>query len=57
MNWLFEHYTEVLAAIGAVITAASMIVVLTPSTKDDEILGKVIRFLEMFSIFNKRTPS
>ena len=55
MNWFIEHYQAIFAAIGAVVSAASAIVALTPSTKDDEFLGKVILFLEKFSIFNKKT--
>lgn len=54
MEWFLAHYTEVFAAIGAVVTAASAIVALTPSTKDDEVLGKIIAFLERFSVFNKK---
>ena len=55
MNWIAEHYQEVLAIIGAIVSVASMIVALTPSTKDDEIVGKIILFIEKFSVFTKRT--
>ncbi len=55
MDFIFDKADEILMAIGAIVTAASAIVALTPSTKDDEILGKIIKFLELFSIFNKRT--
>jgi hypothetical protein len=55
MNWIAEHYQEILFIIGSVVTTASAIVALTPSTKDDEILGKIVKFLEYFSIFNKKT--
>lgn len=55
MDWLIAHYDDILTAIGALVTAASTIVVLTPSTRDDEILGKVVGFLSHFSVFNKRT--
>jgi hypothetical protein len=44
-----------LQIVGAVVTCASTIVALTPSTKDDEILGKVVKFFEYFSVFNKKT--
>ena len=55
MEWVAAHYNEILAAIGAVVTAASAIIALTPSTKDDEVLGKIMLLVEKFSIFNKRT--
>ena len=57
---LMSLYTTVVANlpvimqyVGAVVVFASTIVKLTPTTKDDEILGKVINLLEKFSIFNK----
>jgi hypothetical protein len=53
MNWILEHYNDILAAIGAVVTAASSIVLLTPSTRDDEFLGRIIAFIEKFSVFSK----
>jgi len=55
MDWIVAHYNEVLAIIGAVVSAATMIVALTPSTRDDEILGKIISFIEKFSVITKRT--
>lgn len=55
MDWIIAHYNEILAIIGGVVSLASAIVALTPSTRDDEILGKVMLFLEKFSIFTKRT--
>jgi len=55
MNWILENYESVLAIIGAIVSVASMIVVLTPSTKDDELVGKIVKFLEKFSVFNKKT--
>lgn len=55
LEFITTHYNEILAAIGAVVTAASAIVALTPSTKDDEVLGKIISFISRFSVFNKKT--
>ncbi len=55
MEWIQTHYQEVLFIIGSIVSTASAIVALTPSTRDDEILGKIVKFLEYFSIFNKRT--
>ena len=57
MDYITAHLDQILSAIGAVVTAASAIVALTPSTRDDEVLGKIIGFIERFSIFNKRTKA
>jgi len=55
--WIQANWEAVFAAIGLVVTAASAIVKLTPSTKDDEILVKIVKFFELFSIFNKKTKA
>jgi hypothetical protein len=56
MNWILENYEAVFAIVGAVVSVASMIVALTPSTKDDAFVGKVISVLEKFSVFNRNKP-
>lgn len=55
MDWLFSNYENIFAIIGAIVSVASMIVALTPSTSDDAFVGKVVAFLEKFSVFNKKT--
>jgi len=55
MNWIVENYTALFAILGQIVAVASAIVVLTPSTKDDEIVGKVITFIARFSVFNKKS--
>ena len=47
-----ELITNIFAIIGAVITAASVIVKITPTQKDDAILAKVIKVFDMLSVFN-----
>lgn len=39
---------------GAAVALASLIVKLTPSTKDDAILAKVVKVLDLLSIFNTK---
>jgi len=41
MEWLQDHITEVFAAVGAIYAAARIIVVLTPTPKDDAVIGKI----------------
>lgn len=48
------HGADLLAIWGALVALASLVVKLTPSTKDDEILGKIIKAVEYLSIFNKK---
>lgn len=41
MNWIIENWTGILAAIGGLYAAAVAITALTPTPKDDEVVGKV----------------
>ena len=52
MNWIVEHFKDVLEVIGAVVSLATLIVALTPTQKDDAILAKVIKFLSVFGLLN-----
>jgi len=54
MNWIVEHYSNILAWVGGVVSCASVIVKLTPTTKDDGILDKIIKILDYFSVFNTK---
>lgn len=52
MEWIMTHWKDILAIIGAVVTAASLIVKITPTQKDDNILAKVIKVLAALSLYN-----
>jgi len=54
INFILEHLGEVWVIIASIVTIASIIVKWTPSQKDDEILSKVIKFLEWLSINSKK---
>lgn len=54
MDWIITNGDDVLAIIGGVVSVATLIVALTPSTKDDEILGKIIAVLDKLSIVAKK---
>lgn len=41
MQWLIDNKEGILAAVGAVYTLASIIAAMTPSDKDDTVLGKI----------------
>ena len=50
INWIINHLGDICTIICSVILVSSLIVKLTPSTKDNEFLDKVINFLDRFSI-------
>ena len=52
MEWITQHWKDILAIIGGIVTVASLIVKLTPSQKDDNILAKIIKILAAIGIFN-----
>lgn len=52
-NW--QTYLETgLEIFGAAVALASLIVKLTPTTKDDAILAKVVKVFDWLSIFNTK---
>lgn len=54
INFMKIHYDEMLAILGGIVAIATVIVKLTPTQKDDEILKKIISFLEKFSLVNTK---
>jgi len=44
INWITGHWIEITAIVGGLVTIASVIVKLTPTTKDDEALSKFMKF-------------
>lgn len=54
LNWILEHWVDLLAIYGAVVAICSTVVKLTPSTKDDNVWAKIIKILDHFStVFTK----
>lgn len=54
LEFITTNSQTILAWIGGVVSCASIIVKLTPTTKDDSVLEKVINVLDYFSIFNTK---
>lgn len=54
VTFIQTHWDEILAIIGGIVSIATIIVKLTPSTKDDEVLNKIINILAKFSIVNTK---
>ena len=54
ISFIQNHWDELLAIIGGIVSVASIIVKLTPTTKDDNELKAVVNFLAKFSIVNTK---
>lgn len=55
MNWLAEHWNNILEWIGGIVTFASFVVGMTPTKKDDGVWAIILKILDKFSVVN--TPS
>jgi hypothetical protein len=51
---ILTNAETILTWIGGIVSCASIIVKLTPTTKDDSALEKIINFLDYFSIVNTK---
>ena len=49
IEWIMTNWENVLAIYGGVVAVCTTIVKITPSTKDDTILGNIIKVLDFFS--------
>ena len=54
INFITTHYNDLLAIIGGIVSVSTLIVKLTPNTRDDEILNKIVKFLDKFSVVNTK---
>lgn len=49
-----EHFKDLLAIFGALVSFCSLVVKLTPTQKDDNFVAKMVKFLDWLSIFNTK---
>ena len=54
MDWMLNHWKDIVGIITGAVTLASLIVSLTPTKKDDEALGKVMKVLNIIALNFKR---
>lgn len=54
IDFIIEHFDDLLSVIGALVVIASFIVELTPTPKDDEWLGKIQKWIEKFSVVARK---
>ena len=50
IDWILNHWVDLLAIYGAIVAICSTIIKLTPSIKDDEIWAKILKILDKFSV-------
>ncbi len=56
LDWIQNHWQEILAAWGALVAFATVIVKLTPTTRDDSILTFIVKLFDWFSVVNPNKP-
>ena len=49
LDWISEHWQDILAVYGGVVAISTIIVKWTKTDKDDKILNKIIAFFDLFS--------
>lgn len=54
INYVSNHWTDILAIYGAVVALATVVVKLTPTQKDDSVLAWVIKVVDYFSTVNPK---
>ena len=54
INWIMAHWLEITAAVTSLVAAASVIVKLTPTPKDDEVLSVVMKVLTALALTPKK---
>lgn len=53
-KFIVEHWEEILAGFGGLVLVSSIIVGITPSTKDDGVVRKIINFLDKLSFLQTK---
>lgn len=50
LDWILNHWVDLLAIYGAVVAICSTIVKITPTQKDDNVWAKILKILDKFSV-------
>ena len=50
MNWLLTNWETIFAIWGMLVAFCTSIVKLTPTQKDDNILAKIVKWADVFSV-------
>jgi len=57
VQWFQANWGNIASTIAYIIAAASIIVKLTPTLKDDDVLLKIIKFISKYIALNTPTPT
>lgn len=52
LNWIVEHWESIFSWIGLAVTTCTGIAGLTPTKKDDSIVGKIVKVADYLSVVN-----
>ena len=52
ITWIKANWESILAIIGGIVSVATIIVKITPTQKDDNVLATIIKILSIFSLVN-----
>ena len=50
IDWILENWVNIAAAWGMLVALCTVIVKATPTQKDDNILAKIVKWADVFSI-------
>lgn len=50
INWILENWVNIAAAWGMLVALCTVIVKATPTQKDDNILAKIVKWADVFSV-------
>lgn len=50
INWILENWVNIAAAWGMLVALCTIIVKATPTQKDDNILAKIVKWADVFSV-------
>lgn len=50
IDWILENWVNIAAAWGMLVALCSVIVKATPTQKDDNILAKIVKWADVFSV-------
>lgn len=53
MEFIITNWKDILLVATSIVTAASIIVKMTPSKKDDEVVGTIRKIIETLSMMKK----